>query len=123
MSAQQKVKELRLSRRKRRVRKRVFGTQERPRLTVHRSLQHIYAQIVDDGRGVTLCQASTRDKELRGGVSYGGNCPAAAEVGKLLAARAKAAGVERIAFDRNGRRYHGRVKALAEAMRESGMQF
>jgi len=122
MSAQQKVKKLRLSRRKRRVRKRVFGTTERPRLTVHRSLQHIYAQIVDDGRGVTLCQASTVDKELRGSVAYGGNCTAAAEVGKLLAARAKAAGIACVAFDRNGRRYHGRVKALAEAVRAGGVQ-
>ena len=118
-----KTKRIRITRRKRRVRKRVFGTADQPRLTVHRSLQNIYAQIVDDDGGVTICQASTRDKELRGGVGYGGNKKAAGEVGKLLAERAKAKGIERIAFDRNGRKFHGRVKALAEAAREGGLKF
>ena len=119
----EKVKQIRLVRRRRRIRKRLFGTDQRPRLTVTRSLKNIYAQIIDDGRGVTLCQASTRDKELRGAVGYGGNKSAAGEVGKLLAARAQAQGVERVVFDRNGRRYHGRVRALAEAAREGGLQF
>ena len=112
-----------MARRKRRVRKRLFGTAERPRLTVRRSLKHIYAQIVDDDRGVTICQASTVDKEMRGQVGYGGNKSAATEVGKLLAARAKAEGVERVMFDRNGRRFHGRLKSLADAAREGGLQF
>lgn len=122
MSMQQ-VKKDRMVRRKQRVRKRVYGTTERPRLSVHRSLQHISAQIIDDDRGVTLCQASTQDKELRSAKSYGGNCKAAAVVGKLLAERAKAKGIAAVAFDRNGRRFHGRVKALAEAAREGGLQF
>ena len=118
-----KTKHIRMARRKRRVRKRLFGTAERPRLTVRRSLKHIYAQIVDDDRGVTICQASTVDKEMRGQVGYGGNKSAATEVGKLLAARAKAEGVERVMFDRNGRRFHGRLKSLADAAREGGLQF
>ena len=119
----EKAKQIRLTRRKRRIRKRLFGTDQRPRLTVTRSLKNIYAQIIDDGRGVTICQASTRDKELRGEVGYGGNKSAAGEVGKLLAARAQARGVERVVFDRNGRRFHGRVRALADAARKGGLQF
>lgn len=122
MSMQQ-VKKDRMVRRKQRVRKRVYGTPARPRLCVHRSLQHISAQIIDDDRGVTLCQAGTLDKELRGDVTYGGNCKAAAAVGALLATRAKAKGIDAVAFDRSGRRYHGRVKALAEAARAGGLQF
>jgi len=117
------MKKDRMVRRKRRVRKRVFGTAERPRLSVHRSLQHISAQIIDDDRGVTLCQASTADKELRGSLGYGGNCKAAGAVGTLLATRAKTKGIEAVAFDRNGRKFHGRVKALAEAAREAGLKF
>jgi len=117
----QEIKNIRLVRRKKRVRKRVFGTAERPRLTVYRSLQNIYAQIVNDETGDTLCQASTRDQELRGS-GYGGNCKAATAVGNLLAQRAKAKGVSKLAFDRNGRRYHGRIKALAEAVREGGLE-
>ena len=119
----EKAKQIRLTRRKRRIRKRLFGTDQRPRLTVTRSLKNIYAQIIDDGRGVTICQAGTRDKELRGKVGYGGNKSAAGEVGKLLAARAQARGVERVVFDRNGRRFHGRVRALADAARKGGLQF
>ena len=117
------IKKVRLARRKRRVRKGVFGTPERPRLTVSRTIKNIYAQIVDDDLGVTLCQASTMDKELRGSVAYGGNRGAAEEVGKLLAARAVAKGIAQVAFDRNGRKYHGRLKALAEAARGGGLQF
>jgi large subunit ribosomal protein L18 len=115
-------KKTRLQRRKYRVRKSVFGTAQRPRLSVYRSLKNIYAQIIDDDRGVTLCQASSQDKELRAGVSGGGNKAAAAVVGKALAARAKAQGIAQVVFDRNGRKYHGRIKTLAEAARQEGLQ-
>ena len=116
-----KIKTIRRNRRKRRVRKLVHGTAEKPRLTVSRSLQHIYAQIIDDDRGVTLCAASSRGKDLRGGISYGGNIAAAKTVGLALAEQAKAKGIERVCFDRNGYRYHGRVKGLADAVREAGL--
>ncbi len=116
-------KAIRLARRKKRVRKSVFGTAEKPRLTVTRSLKNIYAQIIDDDKGITLCQASTCDKELRGSLSAGGNKNAAAAVGNALATRAKSKGIETVAFDRNGRRFHGRIKALADAARESGLKF
>lgn len=118
-----KRKKIQLVRRKYRVRKKVFGTAGRPRLSVSRTLNHLYAQIIDDDRGVTLCAASTIDKEIRGTLQSGGNCSAASAVGKLLAERAKAKGVSQIAFDRNGRRFMGRIKALAEAAREAGLQF
>ena len=117
------TKRVRLSRRKRRVRKGVFGTAERPRLSVCRSLKHIYAQIIDDDQGKTLCQASTMDKELRGKLEKTSGRGAATEVGKLLAERAKGHGIAQVRFDRNGRKFHGRVKALAEAARESGLSF
>ena len=94
---------------------------EKPRLTVHRSGQHIYAQVFAPGGGTVLASASTLDKDLRGGST--GNVGAAAEVGKLIAERAKAAGVEKVAFDRSGYKYHGRVKALADAARENGLEF
>jgi large subunit ribosomal protein L18 len=109
-------------RRKRRVRKRVFGTAGRPRLTVFRSLKNMYAQLIDDDAGRTLAQASTMSKDLRGSVGYGGNASAAGAVGKLLAERALAKGIKQAAFDRNGYQYHGRVKALAEAAREAGLK-
>jgi large subunit ribosomal protein L18 len=109
-------------RRKRRVRKRVFGTAGRPRLTVFRSLKNIYAQLVDDTAGRTLAEASTMSKDLRGSVGYGGNASAAGAVGRLLAERALARGIKQAAFDRNGYKYHGRVKALAEAAREAGLK-
>jgi large subunit ribosomal protein L18 len=118
-----KLKTIRRSRRKRRVRKDVYGTKDRPRLTVFRSLKNIYAQIIDDDRGVTVCSASTRAKDLRGGVTYGGNTEAAKAIGKVLAERAQAAGVTAVAFDRNGYKYHGRIKALADAAREAGLKF
>lgn len=110
-------------RRKRRVRKHVYGTVERPRLSVYRSLKNIYAQIIDDDRGVTICQASSRDRELREQMPGGGNKTAASAVGRLLAERARAAGIEQVALDRNGRKYHGRLAALAEAVREAGLRF
>ena len=110
-------------RRKKGIRKRVFGTCERPRLTVFRSHKGIYAQIIDDERGVTICQASTQSKDLREQIPYGGNIAAAKIVGAALAKGAKTREVERVCFDRNGYRYHGRVKALAEAVREGGVRF
>ena len=106
-----------------RVRRRVFGTPERPRLVVYRSLKHIYAQVINDVEGHTLVSASTLDPELRGKLSGTGNCEAAREVGRLVGARAKAAGIERVVFDRGGNLYHGRVAALAEGARESGLDF
>lgn len=109
-------------RRKRRVRKRVFGTAGRPRLTVFRSLKNIYAQLIDDTAGRTLADASTMSKDLPGSVGYGGNASAAGAVGRLLAERALARGIKQAAFDRNGYKYHGRVKALAEAAREAGLK-
>ncbi len=106
-----------------RLRKRVHGVEKRPRLNVYRSTNHIYAQVVDDPSGRTLVSASTRDKEVRKVLKSGGNVEAAKIVGKTLAARAKAAGFTRVAFDRGGYAYHGRIKALAEAAREGGLQF
>lgn len=105
------------------LRKRLSGTAERPRLTVFRSLQHIYAQIIDDERGVTLCAVSTASKSLRGKLTYGGNVAAAKLVGAALAETAKSKNITKVAFDRNGYRFHGRVKGLAEAAREAGLQF
>jgi large subunit ribosomal protein L18 len=110
-------------RRQRRNRKRLNGTPERPRLAVFRSSKHIYAQVVDDLAGKTLAQASTVDPEVKAEVKYGGNKAAAAIVGRLVADRAKKAGVEKVCFDRRGYKYHGRVEALASAAREGGLQF
>lgn len=112
-----------LERRKRRVRKNIFGTAERPRLNVFRSRGHIYAQIIDDLRGHTLAAASTLDSSLRTALKSTGSIEAAKAVGKLLAERAKAAKVSAVVFDRGGRLYHGRIKALADASREGGLQF
>lgn len=106
-----------------RVRKNVFGTAERPRLNVYRSLSNIYAQIINDQTGRTLVSASSLDKELQGQVEYGGNIEASKAVGKLIAERAKANGVEKVVFDRGGYIYHGRVAALAQAAREAGLEF
>ena len=111
------------SRRKVRVRKRVFGTPDQPRLTVFRSLKHIYAQIIDDTAGITRVATSTMDQELRGTLSYGGNRIAAEAVGSRLAKLAKAQGIAKVTFDRNGYRYHGRIKALADAARKGGLAF
>lgn len=108
-------------RRHRRVRKKVRGTAERPRLAVYRSNNHIYAQVIDDIAGRTLAAASTADASLKG--SAGGNIDAATKVGTLVAERAKAAGIEQVVFDRGGFRYHGRVAALADAARAGGLEF
>lgn len=106
-----------------RVRKTLSGTPERPRLSVFRSLNHMYAQVVDDSKGITLAAASTLDPEVKGEVKFGGNIEAAKAVGKLVAERAKEKGVEAVVFDRSGYIYHGRVKALADAAREAGLAF
>ncbi|HUU85027.1 MAG TPA: 50S ribosomal protein L18 [Phycisphaerae bacterium] len=119
----EKLNQKRRFRRRRRVRKGVYGTADRPRLTVTRSLMHVYAQIVDDDAGVTLCEASSRNRELRGSLPHGGNTAAAKAVGQALAERAKAKGIEQVRFDRNGYKYHGRVKELADAAREGGLKF
>jgi large subunit ribosomal protein L18 len=97
----------------------VRGTTARPRLAIYRSLNHIYAQLIDDEQGVTLASASTTEKDLRGGT--GGNIEAAERVGRAIAERATAKGIESVVFDRGGYRYHGRVKALADAAREAGL--
>jgi large subunit ribosomal protein L18 len=111
------------ARRKRheRIRLHLAGTEVRPRLAVFRSLNHIYAQVIDDTSGTTLAAASTADKELKG--SKATKSEEAAIVGRLVAQRAKAAGVERVVFDRAGFRYHGRIKSLADAAREAGLEF
>ena len=106
-----------------RIRKRLSGRTELPRLSVFRSINHIYAQIVDDMRGQTLVSASTRDKEVRTTLKSAGNVAAAKVVGRALAKRANAAGISRVVFDRAGYAYHGRVKALADAARETGLKF
>ncbi len=103
-----------------RIRKRVIGSEQRPRLSVFRSARHIYAQIIDDVRGVTLAAASSREDAAREGK---GKLGASAEVGKRLAARAKEKGVARVCFDRGGYLYHGRVKALADGARAGGLEF
>ena len=106
-----------------RVRTRVTGTPERPRLCVYRSLEHIYAQVIDDRSGRTIVSASSVDKETKKNLKGGGNIASAKAVGKIIAERAKAAGVAKVVFDRGGYKYHGRVKALADAAREAGLQF
>ena len=106
-----------------RIRRKVAGSPERPRLCVFRSLNHIYAQIVDDSQGKTLVAASTREKGVRGESKGLGSTAAAKLVGKAIAERAKSKGIELVVFDRGGYLYHGRVKALAEAAREHGLKF
>lgn len=102
-----------------RIRRKVRGSTERPRLAVYRSLNHIYAQVIDDERGQTLVSASTTEKDLRGGT--GGNVEAAQRVGRTIAERALAAGISSVVFDRGGYLYHGRVKALTDAARQAGL--
>jgi large subunit ribosomal protein L18 len=119
----QKAKRKRQLRRRLHVRKKITGTPERPRLSVFRSSKHIYAQLIDDLRGVTLASASSLQPEIHTDMAYGGNVKAAAVVGKKLAEVAKEKGISKAAFDRGHYRYHGRVKALADAAREGGLQF
>lgn len=106
-----------------RVRKKLSGTAERPRLNVFRSLTNIYAQIIDDTTGTTLAAASSIDSALKGKLKFGGNKEAATQVGKLIAERATEKGIKLVVFDRGGYIYHGRVKELAEAAREAGLEF
>ena len=109
--------------RHKRVRSKVSGTAERPRLNVSRSLQHIYAQLIDDTTGRTVAHASTVDASLRGSLKSGGNVEAAKAVGKLIAERGIEKGVAAVVFDRGGYMYHGRIQALADSARESGLKF
>ena len=111
------------ARRHERIRKNVSGTVERPRLCVFRSLNHVYAQIIDDTKGVTLAAASTLDKEIKGTEGHKGNIEAAKKVGQMIAKRAVTAGIQKVVFDRSGYRYHGSIKALAEGSREGGLEF
>jgi large subunit ribosomal protein L18 len=122
----QKLKHHRQERRAHRVRSKITGTSERPRLSVFRSSKHIYAQLIDDMTGVTLAAAGTTVKSTKGTKAagkYGGNVKAAADVGTKLAEAAKAKGIKQAAFDRGHYRYHGRIKALADAARKGGLQF
>jgi large subunit ribosomal protein L18 len=112
-----------LHRRHRRVRKTLSGSTERPRLAVFRSHQHIYAQVIDDVKQHTIVAASSLEPELKSTLKSGGNSTAAVAVGKLVAERAKAKGIEDVVFDRGGNLYHGRVQALADAAREAGLNF
>lgn len=110
-------------RRQRRVRNRLFGTPQRPRLAVFRSSKHIYAQVINDQTATTLVSASTMDPEIKGQLGYGGNKAAAEVVGRVIAERARKAGIDKICFDRRSYKYHGRVEALAQAARAAGLQF
>jgi len=110
-------------RRKMRIRKKVEGLSDRPRLSVYRSANHIYAQIIDDLKGHTLAAASTLSPEFKDWQGHTGNIEAAKEVGKLIASHALAANINQVVFDRNGFLYHGRIKALADAAREAGLVF
>ena len=110
-------------RRQRHVRNRMSGTPERPRLAVFRSSKHIYAQMVNDQSGTTLVAASTMEPEIKAQVKYGGNKAAAVVVGRVVAERAKQAGIDKICFDRRSYKYHGRVAELAQAARDAGLQF
>ena len=106
-----------------RIRKKIQGTAERPRLNIFRSLNHIYAQIIDDVKGATLVSASSLDKEIRAVNKTGGNAAGAKSVGTEIAKRARSKGIETVVYDRGGYNYHGRVKVLAEAAREAGLKF
>jgi large subunit ribosomal protein L18 len=117
------AKKIGKDRRHERIRKNVSGTMERPRLSVFRSLNHVYAQIIDDTRGVTLAAASTLDKEIKGTEGHKGNVEAAKKVGQMIAQRAISAGIKKVVFDRSGYRYHGSIKALADGSREGGLEF
>lgn len=109
-------------RRHRRVRRRLFGVPERPRLVVHRSHLHLYAQLIDDTQGKVLLSLSTLQPDFRKGCPKGGNVEAAKRLGELVASKAKAAGVTKVVFDRGGYLYHGRIKALAEAARQNSLE-
>lgn len=118
-----KAKYLARHKRQKRVRKKIVGTKERPRLSVFKSLKHIYAQVIDDEAGNTLIAASTQSPELQDNLSIRSNISAAEQVGTLIARRAKEHQIESVVFDRGGNLYHGRIKALADAAREEGLRF
>ena len=118
-----KAKKEQLERRKRRVRAKVFGTAERPRLSVHRTNAHIYAQVIDDADSKTICSASTLSPEFKATGKVGSNKEAAEFVGKLVGERALEKGITEVTFDRGGHLYHGRVKALADGARAAGLKF
>ena len=120
---QSKAKYIARHKRQKRVRQKIIGTKERPRLSVFRSLKHIYAQVIDDEAGNTLIAASTLSPELKDSLPARGNIGAAKQVGTLIARRAKEHQIESVVFDRGGNLYHGRIKALAEAAREEGLRF
>lgn len=109
--------------RKSRVRKKVIGTSERPRLCVFRSTSHIYAQVINDQDGRTLAEASTLSPDLKGEIKHGGNVESAQKVGALVAKKALEKDIKKVVFDRNGNLYHGRIKALADAARSAGLDF
>ena len=124
MADKQQMKAARFERRRFRTRKNLFGSLERPRLSVFRSDKHIYAQLINDFDGKTLAAVASTSGEVRGAdLKNGGNIAAAKKVGAAIAAKAKEIGVTKVAFDRGGRMYHGRIKALADAAREAGLQF
>lgn len=123
MANKQKVVEKRRQRRKFHVRDRVRGDSQRPRLSVFRSHRHVACQLIDDAAGRTLVSVSSRDKEIRDSIRYGGNRDAAQAIGKVLAERALAAGIRQVRFDRGCYKYHGRVAALADGAREGGLEF
>ena len=116
-------KDLQRQKRHARLRKKVIGTAERPRLQIHRTLHHIYAAVIDDSKGHTLVAASTRQKDVAEGLESLTNLDAAKKVGDTVARRAKAAGIDAVVFDTSGLKYHGRVAALAQAARDAGLEF
>lgn len=109
--------------RKQRIRNKISGTAERPRLCVYRSLDYLYAQVIDDERGVTLCSVSSLSPDMKKELKSTRSKDAASAVGKAVASKAKAAGISKVVFDRNGYQYHGRIKALADGAREAGLEF
>jgi large subunit ribosomal protein L18 len=123
MADKNKSKAVTFERRKFRSRAKLFGTTERPRLSVFRSDKHIYAQLIDDLAGKTLAAVASTAGDVRGDLKNGGNVAAAQKVGNAIAERAKSLGITKVAFDRGGRKYHGRVKALADAARKGGLSF
>lgn len=116
-------KQVQLTSRHKRIRNKISGTKERPRLCIHRSLQNLQVQIIDDEKGVTLLNISTLQKELSSQIKYGGNVKAAVALGDYVAKKAKEKGINRVSFDRGGYLYHGRIKAFAEAARKGGLEF
>jgi large subunit ribosomal protein L18 len=119
----QKNRKAEAQKRHERLRVKLSGSAERPRLSVYRSNKHIYVQIIDDTKGVTLASASSVDTELKGKLAHGGNVEASKAIGKLIAERAKAKGITQVVFDRGGNLYHGRIAAIADAAREGGIDF